>query len=62
MVPQQVSFVERSSLSQRVPYQRFHCIYSNEVFSKDHIPKLKQTPGEREDIVVEVVLVSCEIW
>ena len=25
MVPQQVSFVERSSLSQRVPYQRFHC-------------------------------------
>ena len=26
MVPQQVSFVERSSLSQRVPYWRFHCI------------------------------------
>ena len=26
MVPQQVSFVERSSLSQRVPYRRFHCI------------------------------------
>ena len=26
MVPQQVSFVERLSLSQRVPYQRFHCI------------------------------------
>ena len=26
----QVSFVERSSLSQRVPYQRFHCI----VFSR----------------------------
>ena len=25
MVPQQVSFVERSSLSQRVPYRRFHC-------------------------------------
>ena len=25
MVPQQVSFVERASLSQRVPYQRFHC-------------------------------------
>ena len=28
MVPQQVSFVERSSLSQRVPYQRFHCIHN----------------------------------
>ena len=28
MVPQQVSFVERSSLSQRVPYRRFHWIYS----------------------------------
>ena len=27
MVPQQVSLVERSSLSQRVPYRRFHCIY-----------------------------------
>ena len=27
MVPQQVSFVERSSLSQRVPYRRFHCIH-----------------------------------
>ena len=26
MVPQQVSLVERSSLSQWVPYQRFHCI------------------------------------
>ena len=26
MVPQQVSFVERLSLSQRVSYQRFHCI------------------------------------
>ena len=26
MVPQQVSFVERSFLSQRVPYRRFHCI------------------------------------
>ena len=26
MVPQQVSFVERSSLSPRVPYLRFHCI------------------------------------
>ena len=26
MVLQQVSFVERLSLSQRVPYQRFHCI------------------------------------
>ena len=26
MVPQQVSFVERSPLSQRVPYERFHCI------------------------------------
>ena len=26
MVPEQVSFVERSSLSQRVPYRRFHCI------------------------------------
>ena len=26
MVPQQVSFVERLSLSQRVPYRRFHCI------------------------------------
>ena len=25
MVPQQVSFVERLSLSQRVPYRRFHC-------------------------------------
>ena len=25
MVPQQVSFVERSSLSQWVPYRRFHC-------------------------------------
>ena len=25
MVPLQVSFVERSSLSQRVPYRRFHC-------------------------------------
>ena len=25
MVPQQVSFVERFSLSQRVPYRRFHC-------------------------------------
>ena len=25
MVPQQVSFVERLSLSQRVPYWRFHC-------------------------------------
>ena len=25
MVQQQVSFVERSSLSQRVPYRRFHC-------------------------------------
>ena len=25
MVPQQVSLVERSSLFQRVPYQRFHC-------------------------------------
>ena len=25
MVPQQVSLVERLSLSQRVPYQRFHC-------------------------------------
>ena len=27
-MPQQVPFVERSSLSQRVPYQRFLCIYS----------------------------------
>ena len=27
MVSQQVSFVERASLSQRVPYQRFHCIW-----------------------------------
>ena len=27
MVPQQVSFVERSSLSQGVPYRRFHCNY-----------------------------------
>ena len=27
MVPQQVSFVERLSLSQRVPYQRFHCTH-----------------------------------
>ena len=26
MVPQQVSFVERLSLSQMVPYRRFHCI------------------------------------
>ena len=26
MVSQQVSFVERLSLSQRVPYRRFHCI------------------------------------
>ena len=26
MVPQQVSFVERLSLSQRVPYRSFHCI------------------------------------
>ena len=26
MVLQQVSFVERLSLSQRVPYRRFHCI------------------------------------
>ena len=26
MVPKQVSFVERSSPSQRVPYRRFHCI------------------------------------
>ena len=26
MVPQQVSFVERPSLSQMVPYRRFHCI------------------------------------
>ena len=26
IVLQQVSFVERSSLSQRVPYQRFHCV------------------------------------
>ena len=25
-MPQQVSFVERLSLSQRVPYRRFHCI------------------------------------
>ena len=25
----QVSFVERSSLSQRVPYRRFHCVHSN---------------------------------
>ena len=29
MVPQQVSFVERLSLSQRVPYQRFHCIIAH---------------------------------
>ena len=28
MVLQQVSFVERPSLSQRVPYRRFHCIGS----------------------------------
>ena len=27
MVLQQVSFVERSSLSQRVPYRRFHCTH-----------------------------------
>ena len=27
MVPQQVFFVERSSLSQWVSYQRFHCIH-----------------------------------
>ena len=27
MVPQQVSFVERLSLSQRVPYRRFHCTH-----------------------------------
>ena len=27
MVPQQVSFVERSSLSQRVPYRRSHCFF-----------------------------------
>ena len=27
MVPQQVSFVEKLFLSQRVPYQKFHCIY-----------------------------------
>ena len=27
MVLQQLSFVERSSLSQRVPYRRFHCMY-----------------------------------
>ena len=30
MVPQQVSFVERLSLSQRVPYRRFHCILLTE--------------------------------
>ena len=28
VLPQQVSFVERSSLSQRIPYRRFHCISS----------------------------------
>ena len=35
MVSQQVSFVERLSLSQRVPYQRLHCTLSlDEVFNK----------------------------
>ena len=31
MVSQQVSFVERLSLSQRVPYRRFHCIVAGNV-------------------------------
>ena len=38
MVPQQVSFVEQSSLSQRVPYQRFHCIIINSNISHMYIP------------------------
>ena len=33
MVPQQVSLVERLSLSQRVPYRRFHCSRPNNRFS-----------------------------
>ena len=32
MVPQQMSFVEKLSLSQRVPYRRFHCILTQHMY------------------------------
>ena len=50
MVLQQVSFVERSSLSQRVSYRRFHCtMYSH--YSRESRVKSNLTWNENETVV-----------
>ena len=49
MVPQQVSFVERSSLSQRVPYQRFHFLVL--LFTKPNYLLFSDTALPEEDYV-----------
>ena len=51
MVPQQVSFVDVSSLSQRVPYRRFHCIQLS------WIGKIRWRPTSEA-----LVLVSSRVW
>ena len=38
MVPRQMSFVERSSLSQRVPYQRFHSADTLQIVNMNNLP------------------------
>ena len=43
MGSKQVSFVERSSLSQRVPYRRFHCMY---IYLSDILPRSHYNLGQ----------------